>query len=525
NEMKGSLSSPDTRMWHAMMERLMPDLPYAYNSGGDPREIPNLTYAELINFHETFYHPSHCLFFFYGNIPLKQHLDFIAEKALKNVPPSPSLPPIPLQKRFSQPVQEKMRYPINEADSIEQRTIISFGFLTAPLIDQEEVLALSVLDSVLMETDASVLKQALLKSKLCIQADGFMDAEMSEAPYVIVCKGCDAQNADKLEETLLQALSQVIEKGIPQDQIDAAIHQLEFSRLEISGDHAPFGLTLFMRSALAKQHGCDPEHALALQTLFEGLIAKVKDPAYLPGLIKKYFLSNSHRVRLTMVPDPHLSAEEIAQEKQALKEIHDHLTETKTQLILSQTQELAEFQKKTEEQSLDCLPKVTLDDVSTIARDFPLKHARVGNLDVYHHDCFTNHIIYADLIFDMPEIADENLPLVHLMTSLIPEIGSGARTYAQNLDYLQAHTGGIGAACGLHIQMSDPKSAKPSFSLRGKALYRKADKLFSLLRDTITRPRFDEAKRIEELILQIRDSQLTRLNRQAMRYATHLALS
>ena len=44
--------------------------------------------------------------------------------------------------------------------------------------------------------------------------------------------------------------------------IDAAIHQLEFSRLEITGDHAPFGLTLFMRSALAKQHGCHPENAL-----------------------------------------------------------------------------------------------------------------------------------------------------------------------------------------------------------------------------------------------------------------------
>ncbi len=525
NEMKGSLSSPDTRMWHAMMERLIPDLPYAYNSGGDPREIPNLTYAELVNFHETFYHPSHCLFFFYGNIPLKQHLDFIAEKALKNVTPAPPLPPIPLQKRFTKPVQEKMRYPINEADSTEQRTIISFGFLTAPLIDQEEVLALSVLDSVLMETDASVLKKALLKSKLCIQADGFMDAEMSEVPYVIVCKGCDAHNADQLEETLLQALSQVIEKGIPQDQIDAAIHQLEFSRLEISGDHAPFGLTLFMRSALAKQHGCDPEDALALQTLFEGLLAKVKDPTYLPGLIKKYFLSNPHRVRLTMVPDPHLSAEEIAQEKQALQEIHDHLNETKTQLILSQTQELIEFQKKTEEQSLDCLPKVTLEDVSTIARDFPLKHTHTGNLDVYHHDCFTNHIVYADLIFDIPEIADEDLSLIHLMTTLIPEIGSGTRNYAQNLDYLQAHTGGIGAACALHIQMSDPKVAKPSFTLRGKALYRKADKLFSLMRDTITRPRFDEAKRIEELILQIRDSQLNRLNRQAMRYATHLALS
>jgi Zn-dependent M16 (insulinase) family peptidase len=58
NEMKGNLASPDTRLWHAIMAALVPDLPYAYNSGGDPKDIPNLTYAELIAFHETYYHPS-----------------------------------------------------------------------------------------------------------------------------------------------------------------------------------------------------------------------------------------------------------------------------------------------------------------------------------------------------------------------------------------------------------------------------------------------------------------------------------
>src|SRR6185437_10942231 len=37
NEMKGSLASIDSRLWHSMMEELVPDLPYAFNSGGDPK--------------------------------------------------------------------------------------------------------------------------------------------------------------------------------------------------------------------------------------------------------------------------------------------------------------------------------------------------------------------------------------------------------------------------------------------------------------------------------------------------------
>ena len=525
NEMKGNLASADTRLWHALMQLLVPDLTYAHNSGGDPAEIPDLTYAELVAFHETYYHPSRCLFFFYGDLPLKKHLDFIAEKALKGVAPKQPLAPIKKQARFKAPLCKEMRYPVSESDELSQRTIISFAYLTASLLDQEEVLALHVLDSVLMETDASLLKSALIQSGLCIHADAFMDAEMSEVPYAIVCKGCDPENSDKLEKTLKNALSSIVEKGIPSHMIDAAIHQLEFARLEITGDHAPFGLTLFMRSALAKQHGCNPENALMVHALFEQLLSKVTDPGYLTGLIKKHFLENPHSVRLVMHPDPTLSSQEVQQEKQKLAVIKSTLSEKQIEEILTTAKTLSAYQKQTQHQSLDCLPKVTLSDVTPLVRDFPLKQLHCKNLTIHHHDTFTNHILYADLIFDLPHIAEEDLPYVHLLTSLLPEIGCGKRSYAQNLEYIQAHTGGIGASCGLHIQASDPKLGRPSLNLRGKALRRKMSHLLTLMKETVETPRLDEGKRIEELILQLRDSQLSRLNRQAMRYAVQLAVS
>src|SRR5271155_3827525 len=50
NEMKGSIT-PDSKLWHACLEDLFPDLPYAYNSGGEPSDIPDLTFEELLEFH------------------------------------------------------------------------------------------------------------------------------------------------------------------------------------------------------------------------------------------------------------------------------------------------------------------------------------------------------------------------------------------------------------------------------------------------------------------------------------------
>jgi Zn-dependent M16 (insulinase) family peptidase len=521
NEVKGSLSSPETRLWHAMMETLTPDLTYAHFAGGDPKEIPSLTYEELIEFHETYYHPSRCLFFFYGNLPLKKHLDFIEEKTLKHVAKQPPLPPFPRQHRFSKPIKKEIPYPITETEDLTNKSFVVFGWLTVPVVDQETVLALSVLDAILMDTDASPLKLPLLQSGLCTTVDAYIDTEMSEVPYLIVCKGCLKEDADALEATLRSALSVIIEEGIPSHLVDAAIHQLEFSRTEIGGDQAPYGLTLFMRAALAKQHDCPPENALQIHSLFDKLLKRIQDPMYLPGLLKKHFLNNPHFCRMVMFPDPELPAREAEEENKKLASIQDHLTPQEKAELVKQAEELAKYQKATEGQNLECLPKVDLDDVPALSRDFSLTHKS----QIFHHTCFTNSIVYADLIFDLSHFTEEELPYVQLLTSILSEIGAGKRSYTDNLEYLQAHTGGVGAGLSLHLQATNHHEMRPSFMLRGKALYRKADKLFTVMKEIVTMPRLDEEKRVEELILQINTALQNRLTRSALRYATQLALS
>ena len=44
NEMKGAYSSPDTLLSEYSQQSLFPDHPYGLDSGGDPKQIPNLTF-------------------------------------------------------------------------------------------------------------------------------------------------------------------------------------------------------------------------------------------------------------------------------------------------------------------------------------------------------------------------------------------------------------------------------------------------------------------------------------------------
>jgi len=525
NEMKGAMSSPDARMNEALSKHLTPHLTYAHNSGGDPKEIPSLSYDELLEFHRDFYHPSRCLFFFYGNLPLARHLDFIAERSFHGVGKIPLLPPLPMQPRFAEPIRVEERYPIAENESLEKKTWIAFAWLTVPISEQRDILALTLLESILTDTDASPLVMPLLKSELCTEVDSTIDPEMSEIPWAVICKGCEAKDAEPLRKILFEALSDFISHPIDPEMIEASLHQLEFQRLEIGAEGVPFGLTLFMRAGLIKQHGSEPENGLLVHTLFQELRDRIKDPDYLPSLLRKYVIDNPHFIQLILKPDPKLEKEELADEQRRLAEIRKHLSESQEHHIAKQSQELASYQEAVENQSLDCLPKVTLDDVPPHARDFSLKETASGPMKIFHHSCFTNHILYADLVFDLADFEAKDLPWVALFTRILSELGCGGRDYAENLAYQQAYVGGLDASLSLHVTHENPDICSPTFSLRGKALQRNSGKLFGLFSDFVSSPDFKDQARIKEWLLQHATALQNRLTRNSLSYAIQTALS
>ena len=514
NEMKGSLSNPDSRLWHALIKHLTPDLTYAFNSGGDPADIPNLTYEMLQAFHATYYHPSRCLFFFYGNLPLEKHLDFIQTRALKGAERLPPLENIPRQPRFKTPQIKRGYYPAKEG-----KEFVCLAWLTTPIADQEETLALAVLDSILMETDASLLKYPLLQSKLCTQAESALDCEMSEIPYAIICRGCEEKKGGEIEALIIQTLEKICAEGIPQETIEAALHQLEFSRLEIARESGPFGLTLFMRTILPMHHGCPPETALSLSAHFHQVRLLAKGPTYFPSLIRRYLLSNPHRLLYTFAPDPTLEKREEEEEKKKLQALESSLTEKEKEEIKLQTAALKQFQEKTEVQSIACLPSLALSDVPKDTQEIPLSQETRGDLTIFHHRSFTNHILYAKLLFDLPKICAEELPYLQLFCTLLPELGAGKRTYLENLKFLNAYLGDLSASIDLFSQVEKPNLLQPTLALKGKALQRNADKLFQMLIDLCEHLDLTDTARIQELILQIYTSLENRLNRNALSYA------
>ena len=77
------MSSPVSTVYDVLNRHLFPSTTYHFNSGGDPENIPDLSYEELKSFYKSHYHPSNAVFMTYGDMPVKALQEKFEQKALQ----------------------------------------------------------------------------------------------------------------------------------------------------------------------------------------------------------------------------------------------------------------------------------------------------------------------------------------------------------------------------------------------------------------------------------------------------------
>lgn len=73
----GVYSSPESLLYRAAQQATFPDNTYASDSGGDPANIPDLTFEQFTAFHDAYYHPANSRIFFYGDDDPASRLDLL----------------------------------------------------------------------------------------------------------------------------------------------------------------------------------------------------------------------------------------------------------------------------------------------------------------------------------------------------------------------------------------------------------------------------------------------------------------
>ncbi len=499
NEMKGAYSSPDSLLLERSQQALFPDTTYGLDSGGNPAEIPTLTYQDFHKFHETHYHPSNARIFFYGNDNPERRLKILGEyfdrfQSLKN-PPELS---IPLQKPFDKPISVEETYAVSEEEK--------HAFTTVNWVIPDGIphFALIILDQILTGNSGSPLRKALIESGLGEDLAGFgLETNLRQPAWSIGMKGVDVPNLGKVEALIFQTLENLAKTGIDRGDIEAAMNSFEFDLRENNHGSFPQGLSIMLNMMETWLYDRDPLSLAAYEHPLAELKEKIAgNPRYFEKLIENILLKNPHRATVRLIPDKDKAARDEAEEKARMQAVRDAMHSDELARTVETAARLLELQKTADTpEAFKTLPLLKRSDLDQKIRTVPRAVEQRDNATVLFHEIFTGGIVYVDIGFDLHALEAEDLPWVSLLGSMLLEMGTQKEDFTSLARRIAQKTGGIHACPFLAALENSPESAAHLF-LRGKCMSGQTGDLFSILHDILFAPAFDNRKRFKEILLE-----------------------
>ena len=156
---------------------------------------------------------------------------------------------------------------------------------------------------------------------------------------------------------------------------------------------------------------------------------------------------------------------------------------------------------------LETIPLLERSDIETTVEHLPLKEKDEKGVKVLSHDIFTNKIAYINILFDAKKVDMKLLPYITLLSTLLGRVSTQNTNYSDLSNEINIHTGGIHFTTEVYGENENFEKYSPKLVVKTKALVPKLPKLFDIMAEIINTTKFDEKKRLKELIQQLKSRQ------------------
>jgi presequence protease len=553
NEMKGVYSSPDALMGRLAQQSLFPDNTYHVDSGGDPSAIPALSFDQFVSFHSSTYHPSNARAYFYGNDDLTKRLDIldsyysdfqkistahtqVALQSFKNLTSNGS---------SGSSGYHEMTYPSSGGDDLNKRMFTINWLLNEKFLSSKERMKLNILNHLLIGTTASDLYKLLIDSQLGESVTGGgLSEELQQATYSIGMKGVNVNDLATLEKLIENSFLELSQRGFSEDAIASSLNTIEFSIREFNTGGYPKGLSFMLEALNHWIYDQDPLEGLQFEQSLQEIKQEIHtNKFFFQELISKYFLKNSHVVKIVMKPEMELEEKRVMEEKEKMKLLLESMSEKEVEAIQRQAEELRKAQEA--EDSLEAkatIPRLALEDLDREEKDIPtvVTHlsypaAASGSLEsnsitVLEHDLPSSGILYSEIGFDFSQIPLTDLQLLSIFSNLLTDSGTKTRDEVSLSRYIGTMTGGIDVSWytdlkNQHGAVSDPNDVLLYLMIGSKCTVDKIPEMYEIIGDLLTNCRLDNQKKALEMLLQSRSRRVNSVSSSGHRYAAKKLLS
>ena len=502
SEMKGSYSSPDRLLYEYTTRSLFPDNAYGFDSGGDPKKIPELTFDKFKEFHAKYYHPSNSRIFFYGDDDPEKRLEIIYEY-LKNFERAEIDSSVVQQKPFEKPLRI-IRSVDSGDEGADQKARFTLNWLFPKNSDPVFVFSMYLLEYILLGMPGSPLRKALIESGLGEDLAGVgLETDLLQIYFSTGLKGIAPENIDQAQNLIIQTLRNLASGGIDKKDIEAAINSIEFLLRENNTGSYPRGMMIMLRALNSWLYDEDPMARIGFEESLNSVKAYVNEnDRYFEALIERYFLENNHRTTVILRPEKGLLEKENKSGEKKLADYLKKLSEAEVREIVKNTQTLRELQEKPDSpENLASIPVLKLSDMEKQNKVFPYEEMEESGTRIMYHDMFTNGIAYFDIGFNLHLLPQKYLPYSRLFGRALLEMGTAKEDYISLTQRISRKTGGIRPVFHTSSIKGSPAGGAYMF-LRGKAMLRETDELLNIIHDILIDVKLDNVERFRQIVLE-----------------------
>ena len=389
-------------------------------------------------------------------------------------------------------------------------------------------MAFEILDYALLSAPGAPLKQALTDAGIGKDIMGSYDNGIYQPIFSVISKNANADQKEAFVAKIEEVFTDLVKNGIDKKALEAGINYQEFRYREADFGNYPKGLMygLQMMDSWLYDDNEPFMHIEALDT-FEFLKEQI-ETRYYEELIQKYILDNTHGAVVVVKPEKGRTAKLEKELEDKLESYKQSLSEEEQEQLVVNTKALETYQSEEDSpEDLEKIPVLKREDISRKIQPIINEEMRLADVPVIFHEIETNGIGYADILFDMSDVQEEDLPYVGILQSALGVIDTKKHGYGELFNEINMHTGGIATSLELYNDVTKVKEKefKATFEIKTKALYDKLPFAFDMMGEILTESCLDDTKRMKEILAMLKSRLLMKFQSSGHTTAALRALS
>lgn len=522
NEMKGALSDPMSVLDDAVGAALFPDTAYAFESGGDPRAIPDLTYEEFLDTHARHYNLANSYLTLYGDFAdVRRELAFLDERYLSQenaagrriaaeraVGASPAaLAPNPLV------MQEPTvcDYKRVEMQTTPENALVGMGYVISQALDTFRTVAADVLFDAILGSNEAPVKKAIIAAGLGGNVTSYTSSACQQPYELIILQNARPQAAQEFRNVIEDTCRDLVEHGVPRDRLEAVISSNEYALRQ--RDYGMSDGVVLACEALSTWLYDDDAATDALKYADTyAALREALDGPFFEDLLRELVLESNHCALVELVPVGAGAGEGAAAgpadaagtEAAKLAKIKASMSTAELQEILDDVAELRR-QQEAEDAPEDRakLPRLHVEDIGDARPDPACTLDDAAPIPCLRHSIPTRRLAYALTYFDLTHVSYAELPYVKVLCRLMQQLPTAQHTAAELDSFIGSNLGFLTFTTEV-FQQPNWKLARPVLLVSAGALSEKIDALASIPREVWAETIFEDTDRMRDVLTQLK---------------------